>query len=121
MDVFTCAWCGGKRRVLAYLTAPNAVRAIPQHLALPTRPACAGCSPGATPAGVVLILKQSRCQLRSIPQGGVRPSLFGVRVTSERTLYLPHDNQLRLAILLELRRQPPLLGARGTALGGRLR
>ena len=37
VDVFTCACCGGKRRVLAYLTAPNAVRAILQHLALPTR------------------------------------------------------------------------------------
>ncbi|QRN97014.1 hypothetical protein JRI60_50020 [Archangium violaceum] len=23
LDVFTCAWCGGRRRVLAYLTAPN--------------------------------------------------------------------------------------------------
>jgi hypothetical protein len=39
LDVFTCAGCGGRRRVLAYLTAPNAVRAILQHLALPTRPA----------------------------------------------------------------------------------
>ena len=25
---FTCAWCGGKRRVLAYLTAPTSLRAI---------------------------------------------------------------------------------------------
>jgi len=39
LDVFTCAWCGGRRRVLAYLTAPNAVRAILEHLSLPTRPA----------------------------------------------------------------------------------
>ena len=39
LDVFTCAWCGGRRRVLAYLTEPNAVRAIVEHLSLPTRPA----------------------------------------------------------------------------------
>ncbi|MCY1074517.1 ATP-dependent helicase HrpA [Archangium lansingense] len=39
LDVFTSAWCGGRRRVLAYLTAPNAVRAILEHLSLPTRPA----------------------------------------------------------------------------------
>ena len=38
LDVFTCAGCGGKRRVLAYLTAPNAVRTILEHLSLPTRP-----------------------------------------------------------------------------------
>ncbi len=24
LDVFTCAWCGGRGRVSAYLTAPNA-------------------------------------------------------------------------------------------------
>ena len=46
----------------AYLTAPNAVRAILEHLSLPTRPAAAGCSAGATPARVVLSLEQSRCQ-----------------------------------------------------------
>lgn len=38
-DVFTCAWCGGRRRVLAYLTAPGGVRAILEHLGLPSRPA----------------------------------------------------------------------------------
>ena len=66
-DVFTCAWCGGRRRVLAYLTAPNAVRAILQHLSLPTRPAAAGCSAGATPARGVLSLEPSRCQRRPRP------------------------------------------------------
>ena len=35
LDVFTCAWCGGRRRVLAYLTEPNAVRAILEHLHCP--------------------------------------------------------------------------------------
>ncbi len=39
LDVFTYAWFGGRRWVLACLTAPNAVRALLQHLALPTRPA----------------------------------------------------------------------------------
>ena len=38
-DVFTCACCGDKRRVLAYLTAPGGVRAILEHMELPTRPA----------------------------------------------------------------------------------
>ncbi|MFE8605477.1 ATP-dependent helicase HrpA [Archangium violaceum] len=38
-DVFVCVRCGGRRRVLAYLTAPNAVRAILEHLALPSQPA----------------------------------------------------------------------------------
>jgi cellulose synthase/poly-beta-1,6-N-acetylglucosamine synthase-like glycosyltransferase len=46
LEVFTCAWCGGRRRVLAYLTAPNAVRTIPQHLALPTRPALLAAAQG---------------------------------------------------------------------------
>jgi transposase-like protein len=32
VDVFTCAWCGGRRRVLAYVTAPGEVRAILEHL-----------------------------------------------------------------------------------------
>ncbi len=31
LDVFTCAWSGGRRRVLAYQKAPNAVRAILEH------------------------------------------------------------------------------------------
>ncbi|WP_083680932.1 transposase [Archangium sp. Cb G35] len=38
-DVFVCVRCGGRQRVLAYLTAPNAVRAILEHLALPSQPA----------------------------------------------------------------------------------
>ena len=67
LDVFTCDGCGGRRRVLAYLTAPNAVRPILEHLSLPTRPACAGCGAGATPARVVLSLEQSRCQRRPRP------------------------------------------------------
>ena len=37
-DVFACGRCGGRRRVLAYLTAPGGVRAILEHLALPTLP-----------------------------------------------------------------------------------
>ncbi|WP_002621695.1 transposase [Cystobacter fuscus] len=69
VDVFTCAGYGGKRRVLAYLTAPNAVRAIVEHLSLPTRPACAGRSAGATPAHVVLSLEPSRCPRRPHPCG----------------------------------------------------
>jgi hypothetical protein len=38
-DVFACARCGGRRRVLAYLTAPGGVRAIVEHLGLPSWPA----------------------------------------------------------------------------------
>jgi hypothetical protein len=39
LDVFACGRCGGRLRVLAYLTAPGGVRAIVEHLELPTRPA----------------------------------------------------------------------------------
>ncbi|WP_239470514.1 hypothetical protein [Archangium violaceum] len=39
VDVFTCQRCGGRRRVLAYLTAPGGVRAILEHLGLPSWPA----------------------------------------------------------------------------------
>jgi putative transposase len=35
-DVFACVRCGGRRRVLAYVTAPGGVRAIVEHLGLPT-------------------------------------------------------------------------------------
>ncbi|NMO15238.1 ATP-dependent helicase HrpA [Pyxidicoccus fallax] len=38
-DVFACVRCGGRRRVLASLTAPGGGRAIVEHLALPSRPA----------------------------------------------------------------------------------
>jgi hypothetical protein len=36
-DVFTGERCGGRRRVLASLTAPGGVRAILEHLGLPSR------------------------------------------------------------------------------------
>ncbi len=39
VDVFACMRCGGRRRVLAYLTASGGGRAILEHLALPSRPA----------------------------------------------------------------------------------
>ncbi len=40
VDVYTCQRCGGRRRVLAYLTAPGGGgRAILEHLGLPSRPA----------------------------------------------------------------------------------
>jgi hypothetical protein len=38
VDVFACGRCGGRRRVLAYLTAPGGVRDILEHLGLPTQP-----------------------------------------------------------------------------------
>jgi hypothetical protein len=38
MDVFACGRCGGRRRVLASLTARQAVRAILEHLGLPSQP-----------------------------------------------------------------------------------
>ncbi|WP_225410140.1 ATP-dependent helicase HrpA [Stigmatella hybrida] len=52
-DVFACVRCGGRRRVLAYVNEAGGVRAILEHLGLPTAgarlaPACeppqaAGC------------------------------------------------------------------------------
>ncbi|WP_395811866.1 ATP-dependent helicase HrpA [Archangium minus] len=39
LDVFACVRCGGRRRVLAYVTAPSGVRCILEHLGLSTRPA----------------------------------------------------------------------------------
>jgi hypothetical protein len=38
LDVFACGRWGGRRRVLAYLTAPGGVRAILEHLGLPWLP-----------------------------------------------------------------------------------
>ena len=38
LDVWACVRCGGRRRVLAYLTAPGGVRAIVEHLGLPSWP-----------------------------------------------------------------------------------
>jgi len=35
-DVFACVKCGGRRRVLAYVNEAAAVRAILEHLGLPT-------------------------------------------------------------------------------------
>ena len=35
-DVFACVRCGGSRRVLAYVKAGRGVRAILEHLGLPT-------------------------------------------------------------------------------------
>ncbi|PTL75081.1 ATP-dependent helicase HrpA [Vitiosangium sp. GDMCC 1.1324] len=37
IDVFACVRCGGRRRVLAYVTAPAGVRSILEHLGLPTQ------------------------------------------------------------------------------------
>jgi hypothetical protein len=37
LDVFACCRCGGRRWVLAYLTARQAVRAIQEHLGLPSQ------------------------------------------------------------------------------------
>ena len=38
-DVFACARCGGRRRVLAYVKGAAGVRAILEHLGLPTKSA----------------------------------------------------------------------------------
>ncbi|WP_395837123.1 hypothetical protein [Cystobacter fuscus] len=37
LDVFACPQCGGRRKVLAYVTAPAGVRSILEHLGLPTQ------------------------------------------------------------------------------------
>ncbi len=36
LDVFACVRCGGRRRVLAYVNEAGGVRAILEHLSLPT-------------------------------------------------------------------------------------
>ncbi|HEX8536008.1 MAG TPA: ATP-dependent helicase HrpA [Cystobacter sp.] len=36
-DVFACPRCGGRRKVLAEVTAPAGVRSIWEHLGLPTQ------------------------------------------------------------------------------------
>lgn len=49
--------------------------------------------------------------LRSIPEDGIQPTLLGVRVEGERKLFIQDVTQGHLlAVLLELRRQAPLLG-----------
>lgn len=35
-DVLACARCGGRMRILAFLTDPHVVRAILEHLGLPS-------------------------------------------------------------------------------------
>ena len=37
VDVLTCSKCGGRRQVIAYITEPPVVRAILNHLGLPSR------------------------------------------------------------------------------------
>ncbi|OJH36262.1 ATP-dependent helicase HrpA [Cystobacter ferrugineus] len=37
LDVFACPRCGGRRKVLAYVTTPAGVRSILEHLGLPTQ------------------------------------------------------------------------------------
>ncbi|HZI08223.1 MAG TPA: transposase zinc-binding domain-containing protein [Archangium sp.] len=65
-DVLACTRCGGRRRVLAYLTSPGGVRAILEHLELPTWPAklAPAQGAGASAAGVVLSV---RPQLPTVP------------------------------------------------------
>ncbi|NOK32387.1 ATP-dependent helicase HrpA [Corallococcus exercitus] len=36
LDVFACLRCGGRRRVLAYVKRAGGVRAILEHLGMPT-------------------------------------------------------------------------------------
>ncbi|PTL74991.1 ATP-dependent helicase HrpA [Vitiosangium sp. GDMCC 1.1324] len=36
LDVFACLRCGGRRRLLAYVKGAGGVRAIVEHLGLPT-------------------------------------------------------------------------------------
>jgi hypothetical protein len=38
LDIFACARCGGRRRVQSYVTARPGVRAILEHLGLPSQP-----------------------------------------------------------------------------------
>jgi LSD1 subclass zinc finger protein len=50
LDVFTCAWCGGRRRVLAYVKGARGVRAILEHLGLPTAGASLAPAPQPPPS-----------------------------------------------------------------------
>jgi hypothetical protein len=36
IDVLTCPWCGGRRKLIALITAGSVVRRILEHLGLPT-------------------------------------------------------------------------------------
>ncbi len=38
IDVLTCQHCGGRRKVLEFLTKPSVVRTILEYLELPTEP-----------------------------------------------------------------------------------
>ncbi|MFL5357286.1 hypothetical protein [Archangium sp.] len=51
--------------------------------------------------------------LRSIPADGIRSTPFSVRVVGDRTLHLlhPKNQQVDLGAVLEVQRQPPLLGS----------
>ena len=40
LDVFACPRCGGRRKVLAYVTAPAGVRSILEHLGPPQQAWC---------------------------------------------------------------------------------
>ncbi|HYO54061.1 hypothetical protein [Archangium sp.] len=57
-DVFTSVRSGGRRRVLAYLTAPGGVRAISRAPGIAHAACSAGPGAGASTAGVVLRPKQ---------------------------------------------------------------
>jgi hypothetical protein len=37
-DVLVCEECGARRKMIAFLTAPDSIRRILEHLGLPTRP-----------------------------------------------------------------------------------
>jgi LSD1 subclass zinc finger protein len=50
-DMFACVRCGGRRRVLVYLKGARGVRAILEHLGLPT--ACASLAPARGPSQAV--------------------------------------------------------------------
>jgi len=38
LDVLNCDFCGGRRKVLAFLTDPHVIRKILDHLGLATEP-----------------------------------------------------------------------------------
>ena len=61
-DVFACARCGGRRRVLASLTAPGGVHAILEHLAWPA----ARASPSSGPSWPLFTLPPPSTGLLSV-------------------------------------------------------
>jgi hypothetical protein len=68
LDVFACVRCGGRRRVLAYVTAPGGVGAMVEHLGLPTASAHLAPARGPPRAGGVEAQAAPAKRARPLPR-----------------------------------------------------